>query len=51
MRKWVDYSSKYGLGFCLSDQTEGTYFNDSVKIVSDEGSKSFSVIPKSGPTL
>ena len=25
---WVDYSSKYGLAFKLSDKTVGVYFND-----------------------
>ena len=31
--KWVDYSNKYGLGYQLSDNTMGVYFNDSTKIV------------------
>lgn len=31
--KWVDYSSKYGVGYILSDGTVGVYFNDSTKIV------------------
>ena len=26
--KWIDYSSKFGLGFQLSDSTNGVYFND-----------------------
>jgi hypothetical protein len=33
--KWVDYSSKYGLGYLLCDQHIGVVFNDSTKIVSD----------------
>ena len=31
--KWVDYTSKYGLGYLLSDGSAGVYFNDSTKIV------------------
>mmetsp|Transcript_24641 Transcript_24641/g.38305 ORF Transcript_24641/g.38305 Transcript_24641/m.38305 type:complete len:131 (+) Transcript_24641:1374-1766(+) len=33
--KWVDYSSKYGLGYLLSDLSAGVFFNDSTKIVSE----------------
>ena len=36
MTKWVDYSSKYGLGYLLSDQSAGVFFNDSTKIVAEE---------------
>ena len=35
VKKWVDYSSKYGLGYLLSDGTTGIYFNDSTKMVLD----------------
>jgi polo-like kinase 1 len=36
--KWVDYSSKYGVGYILSDGSIGVYFNDSTKIIlSSEG--------------
>eukprot|EP01017_Pseudomicrothorax_dubius_P002737 TRINITY_DN10205_c0_g1_i2.p1 TRINITY_DN10205_c0_g1~~TRINITY_DN10205_c0_g1_i2.p1 ORF type:complete len:620 (+),score=120.06 TRINITY_DN10205_c0_g1_i2:131-1990(+) len=38
--KWVDYSSKYGLGYNLSDGSTGVYFNDSTKIVM-EGSGTY----------
>lgn len=31
--KWIDYSSKYGLGYVLSDKSAGVFFNDSTKIV------------------
>lgn len=31
--KWVDYSSKYGLGYTLSNGGIGVYFNDSSKIL------------------
>ena len=39
--KWVDYSTKYGLGYLLSDQSAGVFFNDSTKIVSEDGDSSF----------
>ncbi|GLE06890.1 hypothetical protein PINS_up016559 [Pythium insidiosum] len=32
--QWVDYTSKYGMGYVLSDGSAGVYFNDSTKIVS-----------------
>jgi polo-like kinase 1 len=31
--KWIDYSSKYGLAYLLSNGCTGVYFNDSSKIV------------------
>jgi len=31
--KWIDYSSKYGLGYLLSDNAAGVFFNDSTKVV------------------
>lgn len=31
--KWVDYASKYGVGYILSDGCIGVYFNDSTKII------------------
>ncbi|CAD7925467.1 unnamed protein product [Amoebophrya sp. A120] len=31
--KWVDYSSKYGIGYVFSDHSIGVYFNDSTKII------------------
>lgn len=30
--KWVDYSNKYGLGYQLSNNIFGAYFNDSTKM-------------------
>lgn len=35
VKKWVDYSSKYGLGYLLSNGGTGVFFNDSTKIVLD----------------
>jgi polo-like kinase 1 len=33
VKKWIDYSSKYGLGYLLSNGSAGVYFNDSTKII------------------
>jgi polo-like kinase 1 len=33
VKKWVDYSSKYGLGYLLSNGGTGVFFNDSSKII------------------
>ena len=33
VKKWIDYSSKYGLGYILSNGHVGVYFNDSTKII------------------
>ena len=39
VKKWVDYSSKYGLGYLLSNNYIGIYFNDSSKLIcSPQGS-------------
>jgi len=35
VKKWVDYSSKYGLGYLLSNGKIGVFFNDSTKIILD----------------
>jgi polo-like kinase 1 len=35
VKKWVDYSSKYGLGYYLSNEATGVFFNDSTKVVVD----------------
>lgn len=35
VKTWVDYSSKYGLGYLLSNGSSGVFFNDSTKIVLD----------------
>ena len=41
VKKWVDYSSKYGLGYLLSNGTTGIYFNDSTKMILDESGQYF----------
>lgn len=33
VKKWIDYSSKYGLGYLLSNGAAGVYFNDSTKML------------------
>ena len=33
VKKWIDYSSNYGLGYILSDGKIGVYFNYSTKII------------------
>jgi len=33
--KWHDYSSKYGLGYALSNGAIGVFFNDGIKLVSN----------------
>jgi len=33
VRKWVDYSTKYGLGYSLSNGCTGVYFNDNTKVL------------------
>jgi polo-like kinase 1 len=33
VKKWIDYSSKYGLGYVLSNGSTGVFFNDSTKII------------------
>jgi hypothetical protein len=39
--QYVDYTSKYGLGYLLSDGSTGVYFNDSTKITLSGSSDSF----------
>ncbi|CDH50159.1 protein serine threonine kinase [Lichtheimia corymbifera JMRC:FSU:9682] len=34
--KWVDFSSKYGLGYSLTDGTRGAYFNDSTSMTTKD---------------
>merc|ERR1711974_255134 len=42
----VDYSTKYGLGYLLSDGSTGVYFNDSTKIIVEKNGESFEYIEK-----
>ena len=42
----MDYSTKYGLGYLLSDGSTGVYFNDSTKIIMDKNGENFEYIEK-----
>lgn len=46
VKKWVDYSNKYGLAYMLSNGCAGVYFNDSTKIVAAANGESFQYIAK-----
>ena len=48
VRKWVDYSQKYGLGYVLSNGIYGVFLNDSTKIVLKKCGKKFIYIER-GP--
>jgi len=41
VKKWVDYSTKYGLGYYLSNEATGVFFNDSTKIILDPNGHHF----------
>jgi len=49
VKKWVDYSSKYGLGYLLSNGCTGVYFNDSSKILLDANGHRFHFLERKGP--
>ncbi len=40
-KKWIDYTSKYGLGYILSNGAVGVFFNDATKIILDKEGKNF----------
>ena len=44
--KWVDYSSKYGLGYILTDKSSGVNFNDSTKVSNAFEDESFAYYQK-----
>lgn len=44
--RYVDYTSKYGLGFLLSDGSAGVYFNDSTKAVLSSDGNFFQYIER-----
>lgn len=48
VKKWVDFSSKYGLGYSLTDGCTGVFFNDSSKIILDINGVNFNYIER-GP--
>jgi polo-like kinase 1 len=46
VKKWVDYSTKYGLGYLLSNGSSGVFFNDCTKIILDPSKESFEYIER-----
>lgn len=48
VKKWVDYSSKYGLGYLLSNGSTGVYFNDSSKLVLNANGNMFHYFERRG---
>lgn len=44
--RWVDYSSKYGIGYVLSDGAIGVYFNDSTKAVLNPDGRRFDYVTR-----
>lgn len=46
VKKWVDYSSKYGLGYLLSNGFTGVFFNDSSKIIFNPQGWTFNYIER-----
>jgi hypothetical protein len=44
--RYVDYTSKYGLGFLLNTGSAGVYFNDTTKIVLSEDGTTFQYIER-----
>ena len=46
VKKWVDYSSKYGLGYLLSSGASGVFFNDSTKIILDPNGHHFEYLER-----
>lgn len=44
--RYVDYTSKYGLGFLLNTGSAGVYFNDSTKIVLSPNSQVFQYVER-----
>ena len=46
VKKWIDYSTKYGLGYLLSDGSIGVYFLDKTTILLDKNGDKFDFILK-----
>lgn len=46
VERYVDYTSKYGLGYLLSDGSSGVYFNDSTKTVLEAVGDNFQYIER-----
>jgi hypothetical protein len=41
VKKWVDYTVKYGVGYLLSNGNTGVFFNDYSKIIYNPNYKYF----------
>lgn len=48
VKRWVDYSSKYGLGYLLSNGYTGVFFNDSTKILLEAKGSKFIYVERKG---
>jgi len=46
VKKWVDYSTKYGLGYLFSNDASGVFFNDCTKLVLDPTKEYFEYIER-----
>ena len=41
IKKWVDYSNRYGVGYLLTNTAVGVYFNDYSKMILDPNGNNF----------
>jgi hypothetical protein len=48
--RYVDYTSKYGLGFLLNEGSSGVYFNDSTKTALESDGETFQYIERLAPS-
>jgi polo-like kinase 1 len=46
VERYVDYTSKYGLGYLLNEGSSGVYFNDSTKVVLEANGVAFQYIER-----
>lgn len=46
VERYVDYTSKYGLGYLLSEGSSGVYFNDSTKTILESNGDAFQYIER-----
>lgn len=49
VKQWIDYSAKYGIGYLLSTNSVGVFFNDSTKIICAPDGLRFQYIHKASP--
>ncbi|CAG9330163.1 unnamed protein product [Blepharisma stoltei] len=49
VKKWVDYSSEYGLGYLLSNGSAGILFNDTTKVILGPDGHLFNYIERKMP--